>query len=359
MKILFLNTNIGYGGASKMLVWVANRAAGAGHDVSLLTYRIEDENQKLKNGVKHIHCQIEEEGGKKHLLKSVLYIRRLIKKEDIDVAVAFLSPSQLRLSLAALGTKTKLLFSHRGDPTLKTAGGWKNKILSAINSWAFRQADFYVFQTKQAEQAFSPIIQSRSLVIPNPITPLFRTTQRATSMEKRIVCVGRLDIRQKRQDLLIESFKRISVRYPDYTLELYGDGPDDEKLRVLAGDCSQIYFMGKTSDVVSAVQNASMLVLSSDFEGIPNALLEAMSLGVPCISTDCTPGGAAMLIQDNQNGLLVPRGNADALASAMEWFIEHPREREAMGVAGKQVNVLFAEDSVGKEWMRVFDRLKS
>ena len=359
MKILFLNTNIGYGGASKMMVWFANTAACAGHDVSLLTYRIKDENQELKNGVKHFHIQIEEEGGRKHLLKSISCIHRFIKEKDIEVAVAFLSPSQLRLSLATLGTKTKLLFSHRGDPTLKTAGGWKNKIVGAINRWAFRQADFYVFQTKQASQAFSPIIQSRSVVIPNPITPLVRTAERAASIEKRIVCIGRLDIRQKRQDLLIESFKRITDRYPDYTLELYGDGPDDKELRFIAGDCSRIHFMGKTSDVVSAVQNASMLVLSSDFEGIPNALLEAMSLGVPCISTDCTPGGAAMLIQDKQNGLLVPRGDADTLANAMEWFIEHPQERESMGVAGKQVNVLFAEDKIGKEWLRVLDGLKS
>lgn len=358
MKILFLNTNIGYGGASKMMVWVANHAASAGNNVTLMTYRIEEENQHLQNGVKHVHCQLEDEGGKKHILKTVFYLRRFIKAEGFDVAVAFLSPSHLRLSLAVIGTKTKVLFSHRGDPTLKSSGDMKNRMINVLNSWAFRQADFYVFQTKKAAQAFSSSIQSRSLVIPNPVTPLLRTKERGRFVENRIVCVGRFDVRQKRQDLLIEAFKRISVRHPDYILALYGDGPDEAKLKTIAGESKQVHFMGKTLDVVSAIQDAAMFVLSSDFEGIPNALLEAMSLGVPCISTDCSPGGAAMLIQDHQNGLLVPKGDIDALSGAMEWFIEHPQEREAMGREGKQVNYRFSEDRIGQEWLKVFDGLK-
>ena len=108
--------------------------------------------------------------------------------------------------------------------------------------------------------------------------------------------------------------------------------------------------MGKTYDVVAAFQNALASVLSSDFEGIPNALLESMSLGVPSISTDCSPGGAAMLIRNKENGLLTPRGDAKALAEAMEYVILHPNEAEAMGETGMEVNQLYAEDVISVKW---------
>ena len=283
-------------------------------------------------------------------------MHRFIKNEKFDVAVGFLSPSQLRLALACLGTKTKLIFSHRGDPYQHGQGG-NSSFIGKLSSWAFNRADWYVFQTPMAQKAFSEAIRNRSCVIANVISPLVRNKDRNEGVEKRIVSVGRLDIRQKRQDLLIEAFAQVVKKYPDYTLELYGDGSDEQLLKEKASNCPQIHFMGKTMDVASAIQQATMLVLSSDFEGIPNALLEAMSIGVPCVSTDCSPGGASMLIENGVNGLLVPKGDVDGLEKAMIWFIEHPEEREEMGKQGMKVNENYSGDRIKTAWLSVIEKM--
>lgn len=359
MKIFFLNTNIGYGGASKMIVWVANQCVKQGHEVTFLTYRDSDIRQPVDSKVKVIHKQLEGVNGKGNALNTVNWIHRFIRDNRFDIGIAFLSPSILRLAFAAKGTGMKLLFSHRADPYhVSEINSIKSNVVSWLNNWAFRQADGYVFQTQMAQAYFDDSIQKRSVVIPNPIRPMRRTMERKGNISKTFVAVGRLDLKQKRQDLLIEAFNIISSKYPEYRLEIYGDGEDEERIKELASINPNIFLMGKTSDVVLAVQNALASVLSSDFEGIPNALLESMSLGVPSISTDCSPGGAAMLIRNSVNGLLTPRGDVKALADAMEYIILHPNEAEAMGKAGMEVNQLYAEDVISMKWQSFINTLK-
>lgn len=353
MKILFANTNIGYGGASKIMVWVANVCAHANHDITFLTYRDNNYRQKLDPLVKQVHIQLEDISGRgKGLFNTVKVLRSYIADNDFDLAIGFLAPSQLRLALACKGLKCKTLFSQRGDP-FQSSKGIKNKVINYIAYKAFCSADAFVFQTPMAADYYSKAIRKRSEVICNPIYPLVRTIPREGNVTKDIVCVARLDIKQKRQDLLINAFNIISNKYPEYKLKLYGDGfvYDEKKLREKASDNSNIIFMGATTDVSSAIQNAAFFVLSSDYEGIPNALLEAMSIGVPCVSTDCSPGGAAMLIQNKKNGLLVLRNNVHALADAMEYMICHPIEAEQMGKNGMYVCDAFSEKVIAGKWL--------
>ncbi len=353
MKILFVNTNIGYGGASKMMVWVANILSEKGYDVSFLTYRDDEILQPVSRKVKHIHLPLEPvSGGRKGIMGTVKAIRGFIKKERFDLAIAFLIPSQLRLSLAAAGLPIKILYSQRGDPYSYSGG---SRLMDYITRWSFRQADGYVFQTVGAKAYYSSEIQSISKVIPNPVVPLSRTSDREGAVEKRIVNIARLDVRQKRQDILIDAFKSVSSQFPDYILELYGDGPDKALLERMASDNSRIRFKGKTSDVVSAVQNATCTVLSSDSEGIPNALLESMSLGVPSVSTDCSPGGAAMLIDNYKNGIITPKGDVSALAEAVKFIIQNPEKAEDMGKNAMEINNIYSEERIAEQWIEYIE----
>lgn len=358
MKILFLSTNIGYGGASKMIVWVANQCAKEGHDVTFLTYRDKEFRQAVDSKIHLVHEQLEDAGGDVKFLHTVKWLHRFIQANRFDVGVAFLSPSILRMALAAKGTKMKVLFSHRADPYLKPfSNSLKAKAINWLNNWAFEQADYYVFQTKMAQAYYGEAIQNRSTVIPNPIRPMQRTEPREGNVRKSFVAVGRMELKQKRQDVMIDAFNLLSPKYPDFKLEIYGDGEDEEKVKQMAASNPNIALMGKTSNVASVIQNAWATVLSSDYEGIPNALLESMSLGVPSISTDCSPGGAAMLIRNKENGMLTPRGDEAALAEAMEYVITHPEEAEKMGTQGMEVNTLYAENVIADKWKKVFNEL--
>lgn len=354
MKILFLNTNIGYGGASKMMVWVANQFAECGYDITFVTYRDSEVLQPLSSKLNHIHLNLEDKSSNKiNIFRTIFKLRDFIKTGKYTLAVAFLSPSQLRLSLATAGLPIKLLFSQRGDPYQKRD---KYDLRAFISDIAFKCADMYVFQTTAAKNYYSKRIRKNSTVISNPVIPISDLQKREPEkIESRIVNIARLDIKQKRQDILIRAFNLISNDYPDVTLELYGHGPDLTKLQLLASGNPNIIFKGATSDVKAALQNSRLFVLSSDFEGIPNALLESMSAGIPSISTDCSPGGAAMLINSYENGILVPRNDINELANAMKYMLDNVKEAERMGAIAKDVNNLFSEQEISNRWAELIN----
>lgn len=352
MKILILNTDLGYGGAEKMLVFVANSLADAGKEVTFLTYRENSNHQELNNLVKREHIQLESGGG--NILTGIKTISRLhkyIKKGEFDLAIAFLTPSQLRLVPACWNTKTKVLVSQRADPFVKKKS-IMGKIIKRINDLVFCNANLFVFQTEIAKSYYPARVQSNSCVIPNPVKPLMRTIERTSqTIEKRIVSVARLELKQKRQDLIIDAFNRLSIEYPDYQLEFYGTGEDLEMISRLAEGNECIKLCGLTRDVAGVLQNATMFVLASDYEGIPNALMEAMSIGVPCVSTNCSPGGAALLIDNSVNGLLVQRNNPEKLYDAMKYLIEHPESAEQMALKAKLICESFSEREIAKKWI--------
>lgn len=354
MKLLFVNANIVNGGAEKMMVWLSGFMARK-HEVSFLTYRDNAEDfHDLDERVKRIKLNSEASGANiGQSLKTIAEIRKLVKKEKYDAAIAFLSPSQLRLAFACAGTKTKLLFSHRGDPTRNADS---KSFVQRLNAFAFSKADFYVFQTEGAKACFDDKIKARSRIIPNPIFNLTSCTD-VIKRDKRIVNVARLDKMQKRQDILIEAFNKFCKYNDEYTLDLYGDGPDEAELCQMARGNDRIAFHGAVRKVVEEIKSASMFVLTSDFEGIPNALMEAMALGLPCISTDCTPGGAALLIKNGVNGILVPCGDADALCDAMRFYADNKDLAEQYGTEAKKVLIDFSEEKIGNMWLDVIENM--
>ncbi len=356
MRILFLNADMDYAGASKMMVFVANTLAEYGHEVFFLTYRNGDKRQYLNPKIIHEHIQLETEGGRSitSMLRCIRVFHKYIKKNRFDAAVAFLSPSQLRLAFARIGTNTKLLYSHRADPTRENGTG----LIAKLNKIAFAKADYYAFQTHGARNCFCDEIKERSCIIPNPISKIDNISDGNINRDKRIVITARLDIVQKRQDILIEAFNKLCKYTKDYTLDLYGDGADEEKLRELAEGNDKIVFHGAVSDVLNVIKNASMFVLTSDFEGIPNALMEAMAVGLPCISTDCSPGGAALLIENHTNGILVPCGDSDAICDAMKFYIDNPDKAEKYGEEAKKVSDDFSESVIADKWIRAVEKLK-
>ena len=165
--------------------------------------------------------------------------------------------------------------------------------------------------------------------------------------------MARLDNIQKRYDVMLDAFRLFVQKHPDYVLKLYGRGNDEELIKtwVQERDLSHcVKFMGLTTQPMVDTCRDGMFLITSDFEGISNALLEAMACGLPCVSTDHTPGGARLLIQDHENGLLCPIGDAQSLANAMCEFAENPELAQKCGENARNVVTRFAPEKIIDLW---------
>ena len=160
--------------------------------------------------------------------------------------------------------------------------------------------------------------------------------------------------------MLINAYAKIANKHKDYNLVIYGEGPNriklEEQIKKLKLN-GRVFLPGYSSEVITNVNKSSLFVLSSDFEGMPNALMEAMAMGVPSISTDCGGGGAKFLIENEKNGLLVPIGDVDALASAMDRVLSDRAFSEKISKNARTLCKTLAPDVIYGQWERFLDEV--
>jgi glycosyltransferase involved in cell wall biosynthesis len=292
----------------------------------------------------------------------VALIRRLIRIKNITVLLKQIKPDIVIcfgmlvgvIAPKLLGIKT--IYSERGDPGSKTNEG----LVGIIRSITFPWLDGFVFQVKGAKMYFSQNIQKKSVVIPNPVYMKYDDYTIPNKREKIIVNVGRLH-HQKNQRLLISAFNEIAEEFPDYNLHIYGqDGGLESELKEYVHWLQldkRICFMGTTSNLWDEILNASLFVLSSDYEGMPNALMEAMALGIPCVSTDCPPGGPAALIKHNENGLLCPINDVKSLMNCMRLMLKDRERAEKMALLAKEICYTHTVEKVMNQWRNYINQV--
>jgi GalNAc-alpha-(1->4)-GalNAc-alpha-(1->3)-diNAcBac-PP-undecaprenol alpha-1,4-N-acetyl-D-galactosaminyltransferase len=352
MKVLLVMPDMSYGGAPKMLTGLANALAAKSYDVTILTYYSKIIYQDVDNNIEQLCMDLPLHSS--WLIRNVYqklpvvrYLIKLTNKEKYDVQITFGDVSSLDLVMAKLFTKSKVIISERGDPSSPRTKADK------IRKKLYGFADGFVFQTEGAKEFYSLNIQKKGKVIPNPVIKKDVPRVYVGKRKEEIVSVGRLDIFQKRQDILLEAFSIISSKHPNVRIKFYGDGEDKKTLEKLAEKLKisdQIIFAGVSDNIYNSIKSAQLFVLSSDFEGIPNALMEAMSIGLPVVSTNCRPGGAALLIENNKNGLLVPQRDIKALAEAIDYMLVNRTEAEIMGRNAMKIVEKYSEEKIYSEW---------
>lgn len=268
-------------------------------------------------------------------------LRKARKEHDIDTTVSLLSTPNL-INASCKGGRR--IICERNDPSQKPR---RYRLKLCISS---NRADYVIFQTRKVQAMLPKKVREKSCIIPNPVSV---TCQAEPSGKRRIVTAGRLHP-QKNYSMLLHAFALFSKNRPDFTLHLYGQGPLLDELQSLAetlGIGHAVRFEGFSSDVHAAISDAQMFVLSSDFEGMSNALIEAMMMGLPCISTDCT--GSDELITDGVDGLLVPKSDAQAMCAAMNRLANNDTLRGEMGYKARLRALDFCIEDVVRKWERV------
>ena len=365
MKILFHINSLGLGGAERVVSILANAFCKMGYDVVLATEWESEREYSLDPQIKRVSVGLSDSEAPKGRIRKIILrhtrLRACIAKEKPDLVISFCVKANYRAAFSMLGMRIPLLVSVRNDPKIDYA---PHKFSTFLME---KKAAGCVFQTREAMSFFSPAFRKKSQIIYNPLTDAFLEDAKklydslpqkpdgSILRTKEIVAVGRIT-EQKNHKLLIQAFSQIASDYPDYSLKIYGEqenaalASEIQKEIKEKGLEKRIHLMPPSKQIQNEIADAAFFVFSSDYEGMPNSLLEALALGLPCISTDCPCGGPAMLIQPGKTGLLVPVGDCKALQSAMKKYMDDPDYAANLGNKARAIRENVKESTIVKAW---------
>lgn len=373
MNIIFVVNSMGKGGAERVITNLSTYLSKK-HNVSIISiynvqveYRLDKKVNfyTLDENIYNIYDEQNEKNEQKStIIKKIKRFFQRIKKinqykKDLnaDIILTFMQKPSFLVLLSNILNKVPTIVSVRNDPKIE----FKTKKDKTLMKLLYPKADGYVFQTKDAEEYFNDKIKGKSEIIPNPINPYFIEKSFEGERDKKIVSVGRLEY-QKNQEMLIKAFSMLPKKYKDYKLIIYGEGRLRKQLEDLVKKLNiqeRVLLPGNIEDVKEKIYRATMFVLSSRYEGMPNALMEAMALGLPVISTDCPCGGPRFLIQNNENGILVENENIKELENAMEKLLENQDFASKLGENANKIADTLNPEKINNLWEKYIKKVYS
>ena len=346
-RIVFVIGSMRRAGAERVISILANRYVESGWEVDILTLLDKKNDYILDKKIRVISlCKLD-----KSRIKQLPYwiksIRRYVINNNPDRIVSFIARINIITIIACFGLDKSIIVSERNDP--KNDG--RSIIVKAMTNLLYPYCKSVVFQTKWAKECFSKRVQKKGVIIPNPINISTKAT--GDMIRKKIVSVGRLS-EQKNHKLLIMAFSKVKEIFPEYKLYIYGEGNLRNELEELIkklGLNESVFLEGNQLNIHERIADAEMFVLSSDYEGLSNALLEAMIMGIPCISTDCA--GSTEFIKNGINGILVNKKNVDDLSSAIINLIRDKSLSQKIKKNGVLLSEKLDSKTVFREWERI------
>jgi glycosyltransferase involved in cell wall biosynthesis len=282
-------------------------------------------------------------------LKRIRTLQSAIGKSKPDAVISFMDTTNVIALLATRGLNLPVVVSERINPASNPIG----KIWKQMRQWTYPFADRIVVQTKGVLNYFSSELQARVCIIPNPVLLLPKEKEPSDKLlgEQVIVAMGRFEW-QKGFDLLLQAFAQLKDLYAEWTLTILGEGALRSELESLCnqlGLADRVHFPGRVKNPYKFLKQADLFVMSSRYEGFPNALCEAMACGLPVISTDC-PYGPREIIRHDLDGILVPNEDVPALAAAMERLMSDEEERKSLAVRAPEIAERFSLEKVMEMW---------
>ena len=288
--------------------------------------------------------------------REITWLRNYLKQNPDMTVIVFLQPSIPIVLLAAQGLPNKVIISERADPNRLMKKRYGKPFIEKY----YTRADIAVFQTDDAKSVYPEAVSKKGTVIFNPLKDNLPQPYRG-ERNKNITTFCRIS-NQKNLPLLVEAFSQVHSKHPDYTLRIIGDAPNDEGREVLRAIDNQINELQLKESVKlepfmknvhEAVIKDAMYVNSSDYEGISNAMLEAMAISMPVVCTDCPIGGAKATINNGENGLLVPIQNAEVLVNAINRVIEEDGLGDKLSQNASKLRDEISLDSITDKWIKL------
>ena len=357
MNICFAIGTLNYSGAEKIVRHLINKLNDGENRISVMLMSCSSPIPTVPKEVVQYPLYVDPGVFKNPLMRvarRINGIRNVVNNNNFDVVISFGVVFNMDVALGLVGSKTRLILCERNDPVYDP----RSKIQRLRRALTYPLADGYVFQTETIKKFFSKDIQSKSVVIPNFIEETIDQSDTYHPLRQAWATSARLDDNQKNQKTLIKAFSLFAKTHPNYKLEMYGDGPDRRKLEEYASECgvkSDVLFMGRVKNPMHEIRSCKGFILTSKFEGMPNALIEAMAYAMPCISTDCGGGGAKALITDTVNGLLLQNDKPETIAAAMSRLSDDDEYATRLGLNAYRINEELNIDKIINKWTAYFD----
>lgn len=357
MRITLVISTFDMGGAQRVMALMANYWVTHGHDVTLVSLSPQSQDWfELHHRVKRVSLNLLSASAHlgqalAHNAQRVLHLRDEFKRLRPDIIISFMDTTNVLTILASRGLGIPVIISERNDPHRHAMGfAW-----DTLRSLLYRRADALVIQSLTLRDWAGEVAgNERVHIIPNPINPELSDSVRKArhgGNARTVVAMGRL-VRQKGFDLLIEAFSRCIGQHPEWSLVILGEGEERsnlESLIVAQGLQHRVRLAGQVPCPRHILEQADLFVLSSRFEGFPNALLEAMACKLAVISTDC-PSGPRDIVRDGIDGLLIPSEDVHALTKSMDRLMADPVERQRLGTNAVDVLERFSIVKIMRMW---------
>ncbi len=378
MRILIIHRSFALvGGAERVIIDKANYLSNQGHEVMLVSY---EQGQHPLPYVLHQNVKFVDLDCRFFTLAKYSVIIRLYKffrlKQSLKVSlqqkitdyspnvVVLASDWQFLINIvlkAAHGIPVIAEFHNAYDFITKRIGDVDNGIKAKLTGIYYRMSLKYfkkcacLVSLTENDARHWKTHSKHVVVIPNPVTLYPDSVDDIPKEKGRIICVGRLND-QKRIDRLVTAFSQIANKYPEWHVDVYGGGDKKQALQEEIYSCNlqdRFLLHEPTKTIYDEYKKSQFLVLSSEYEGRPLVLVEAMACGIPCVSFDC-PSGPKEIIEDGVTGLLAENGNVQDLSKKMEWMITHEKDRKIMGENARKAAASYKPSFIMKEWEKVY-----
>ena len=350
-KICFAMTSIIGNGVTRVVSILLDEIDYDQYDVSVLLTRKISHARALNPKARILEVSKDLGSGIRGKIDNVCELHQILKKENFDVIFALGDYAAMYVLLACYGIRAKRIVSERNDPNREP----DKKMFRRLRDILYRSADAIVCQTSDAARYYENIVRRR-VVIPNPVSgslPMYTGAER----EKRIVNFCRID-GQKNLPMLVDAFGEFVKDHPEYILEIYGNGPDEEIIRAYIrekGLDDTVVMKDFSPSIHEKVLHAGMFVSTSDFEGMSNSMLESMAMGLPVICTDCPIGGAHEVIESGKNGILIPVNDRGALLEAMNLVANFPETAQRMSEQAVKIRQRLSKSKISSQWWALLE----
>jgi GalNAc-alpha-(1->4)-GalNAc-alpha-(1->3)-diNAcBac-PP-undecaprenol alpha-1,4-N-acetyl-D-galactosaminyltransferase len=362
LRILFLISSLNSGGAERVATtlcnaWVARHDSvtlvptfsGGGNPFYALDKRVE---------LTYLSSLVPVRAGSgKRYLARLLALRRLVRECKPDVVISFLPNVNIAALAATAFTGVPCIVCERSDPSQMPIGRfWR----TACN-WFYRFADLVAVQTEAVASGIGSVYGGlrRVAIVPNPLPEgllLMRTDSSATPKRHTLLSLGRLS-QEKQVGQIVEVFASLAADFQAWDLHVHGDGPECEAIQAqinALGLHERVLLKGRSNEPWLVMAEADAFVMNSRFEGFPNAMLEAMGVGLPCVVADC-PSGPRDISANGRDALLFSPGDVQGFRAALAQIMGDPDLRLRLGKQARaSVIERYSLEAVLKTWDGLF-----